>query len=81
MPMMHQSRFLAALELGSTERPPAGLQYAMWCLAASLSPGYEKFCDLFYARARKYSEAAELHVSFTLLIWNDVLRGGGSSNK
>ena len=78
MPMIHQSRFLAALELGSDQQPPLCLQYAIWCLAASISHKYENYCNLFYGRARKCSDAAEWEVSFLYIHWEDnMLREEG----
>lgn len=59
---MHTARFYAALKLGSNMRPPVCLRYAMWALAAAASPKYENFAEVFYERARKYIEAAEMKV-------------------
>lgn len=57
MPMIHKFRYLAAMNLAPSQRPPVALRYAMWTLAASV---VEKFMDLkehFYQRARKYVES------------------------
>ncbi|RDW59491.1 hypothetical protein BP6252_12578 [Coleophoma cylindrospora] len=59
-PMMHIPRFYAALALGPNLRPPVCLRYVMWALAAAASPKYENFAEVFYERARKYIEAAEM---------------------
>ncbi|TVY19646.1 Citrinin biosynthesis transcriptional activator ctnR [Lachnellula arida] len=56
LPMIHKYRYLAAMNLAPSQRPPVALRYAMWTLAASV---VEKFMDLkdhFYQRARKYME-------------------------
>ncbi|CAD6505332.1 BgTH12-00823 [Blumeria graminis f. sp. triticale] len=60
MPIMHRTRFYASLDRAPHSRPPACLMYAMWTLAASLSPKYEAYEDVFYERARKYMELAEM---------------------
>ncbi|PBP27361.1 fungal-specific transcription factor domain-containing protein [Diplocarpon rosae] len=60
VPMIHKYRYLAAMNLAPSQRPPVALRYAMWTLAASV---VDKFVDLknhFYHRARKYMEADTL---------------------
>ncbi|KAJ5047349.1 uncharacterized protein L3040_003176 [Drepanopeziza brunnea f. sp. 'multigermtubi'] len=60
VPMIHKHRYLAAMNLAPSQRPPVALRYAMWTLAASVT---DKFMDLkghFYHRARKYMEADAL---------------------
>jgi hypothetical protein len=56
LPMIHKYRYLAAMNLAPSQRPPVALRYAMWTSAASVT---EKFMDLrdhFYQRSRKYME-------------------------
>lgn len=43
-------------------RPPICLRYAIWATAAALTDKYENYEDIFYKRARKYVEAAEMKV-------------------
>jgi len=60
MPIVHRTRFLAAMNLGPQARPPVCLRYAMWTLASSLSDQYESLQEHFYQRARKYAERDEM---------------------
>lgn len=60
MPMIHRSRFNLAMELPPKMRPPVCLRYAMWCLAADVTPKYSFMKDIFYERARKYIEKDEM---------------------
>ncbi|KAK8050033.1 hypothetical protein PG994_011763 [Apiospora phragmitis] len=57
LPMMHKFRYLAAMNLAPSQRPPVALRYAMWTLACSVAEKYAGMMDLFYQRARKYVEA------------------------
>lgn len=57
--MIHQYRFKAALSFSSSARPSIALRYAMWMLAAGITPGYRHLSPLFYLRTRKYAEADE----------------------
>ncbi|KAL2122554.1 hypothetical protein VTJ04DRAFT_3009 [Mycothermus thermophilus] len=57
VPMIHKYRYLAAMNLAHTQRPPVCLRYAMWTLACSVSDKFYTLKDLFYARARKYLES------------------------
>lgn len=57
--MIHEYRFLAAMNLAPHARPSAALRYAMWTLAASISEEYKDLHEVFYLRARKYAEADE----------------------
>ncbi|PTB47155.1 uncharacterized protein TrAFT101_012009 [Trichoderma asperellum] len=57
MPMIHRYRYLAAMNLAPSQRPPVCLRYAMWTLSCSISEKYSDLKDLFYQRARKYVEA------------------------
>ncbi|RDL34407.1 Uncharacterized protein BP5553_07535 [Venustampulla echinocandica] len=60
MPLMHKYRYFASLDRAPHMRPPVCLRYAMWTMAASLSDKYSCYEDLFYGRARRYLEAAEM---------------------
>ncbi|KAH7326673.1 fungal-specific transcription factor domain-containing protein [Stachybotrys elegans] len=55
--MIHKYRYLAAMNLAPSKRPPVCLRYAMWTLACSIADKYSDLKDLFYQRARKYIEA------------------------
>jgi hypothetical protein len=63
MPMIHKYRYFAALDRPAHMMPPICLRYAMWAAAASVSDKYEAYEDVFYERARRYIEAAEMKVS------------------
>ncbi|KHJ31549.1 putative fungal specific transcription factor domain-containing protein [Erysiphe necator] len=60
MPIIHQARFYMSLERPIQTRPPICLCYAMWTLATTLSPKYADYEDIFYERARRYLERAEM---------------------
>lgn len=60
IPIIHQYRFLAALNLSPNTRPPIVLRYAMWTLAATVSSRYQNLHEPFYGRARKYAELVEM---------------------
>ena len=62
MPMLHKYRYLAALDRPAHMRPPICLRYALWATAASVSDKYFSYEDVFYERARRYIEAAEMKV-------------------
>ncbi|TLS27578.1 hypothetical protein PpBr36_05187 [Pyricularia pennisetigena] len=57
MPMIHKYRYLAAMNLAPSNRPPVCLRYAIWTLACSVADKYADLKDLFYQRSRKYIEA------------------------
>ncbi|KAI1746799.1 fungal-specific transcription factor [Xylaria castorea] len=57
LPMIHKFRYLAAMNLAPSQRPPVALRYAIWTLACSITDKYKDLKDLFYQRARKYVEA------------------------
>ncbi|KAI1421615.1 fungal-specific transcription factor domain-containing protein [Xylaria sp. FL1777] len=57
VPMIHRFRYLAAMNLAPSQRPPVALRYAIWTLACSITDKYKDLKDLFYQRARKYVEA------------------------
>ncbi|KAH8889536.1 hypothetical protein GQ53DRAFT_218441 [Thozetella sp. PMI_491] len=56
-PMIHKFRYLAAMNLAPSQRPPVCLRYAMWTLACSVTDKFQDLKDLFYQRARKYVES------------------------
>ncbi|EXJ56395.1 hypothetical protein A1O7_06738 [Cladophialophora yegresii CBS 114405] len=61
-PIINKGRYLAAMSLPATSRlrPPVCLSYAIWCLAASVSPNYNAVTEHFYHRARKYIDVDEI---------------------
>ncbi|KAH9204930.1 hypothetical protein DL95DRAFT_348870 [Leptodontidium sp. 2 PMI_412] len=59
-PLINEMRFYGMLALGLDCRPFLALQYAMWSAAASVTPRYEKHCEVFIQRARKYAAYMEL---------------------
>ncbi|PSK37511.1 hypothetical protein B9Z65_2253 [Elsinoe australis] len=59
-PMIHPSRYYAAMTLDPHQRPPICLRYAMWASAASVVDKYDDLQDHFYRRARKYIERDEM---------------------
>jgi hypothetical protein len=56
LPMIHKYRYLAAMNLAPSQRPPVALRYAVWTLAASVADSYQSLTYHFYQRARKYLE-------------------------
>lgn len=60
IPIIHKYRYLAAMNLPPSQRPPVSLRYAIWTLAASVSEKYSDLKDHFYQRARKYLEIDSL---------------------
>lgn len=62
MPMIHKLRYYASLDRAPHMRPPVSLQYAIWTTAASLSEKYSSFEPIFYERARRYLQDAEMKV-------------------
>jgi hypothetical protein len=64
MPMIHKLRYYASLDRAPLMRPPICLRYAMWTVAATLSDKYSSFEPIFYERARRYLQDAEMKVSF-----------------
>ncbi|EWC48393.1 hypothetical protein DRE_02162 [Drechslerella stenobrocha 248] len=59
-PIIHKARYLASLDLAPNLRPPIALRYAIWTLAASVTDNYSSMQTVFYRRARKYAEEAEM---------------------
>jgi phytoene/squalene synthetase len=71
--MIHKQRYLASLSLPPHMQPPVCLRYAIWASAAMISEKYTQYEDIFYERARRYIDVAEMKVSiFHLLLY--VLR-------
>lgn len=60
MPMIHKYRYLAAMNLAPSMRPPVALRYALWSYACSAVDKYQSFTEMFYQRARKYAELDEM---------------------
>lgn len=48
------------MSLAPHMRPPVSLRYAIWCLASKLSDRYSNHQEVFYRRARKYTEIDEM---------------------
>ncbi|KAK6495318.1 hypothetical protein TWF481_003343 [Arthrobotrys musiformis] len=59
-PIIHKGRYLASLDLAPQLRAPICLRYAIWMMAASVSDQYSSLQTVFYRRARKYAEEAEM---------------------
>ncbi|PYH99122.1 hypothetical protein BO71DRAFT_314722 [Aspergillus ellipticus CBS 707.79] len=59
-PMIHRPRYLAAMALAPSSRPPVCLQYMIWSHAASVSDKHSELHGIFYQRARKHAELDEL---------------------
>ncbi|KAF4625684.1 hypothetical protein G7Y89_g12482 [Cudoniella acicularis] len=59
VPIIHQYRFLAAMNLTPNGRPSVSLRYAMWALAASVTGKYKDMQSHFHLRARKYADMDE----------------------
>lgn len=68
MPIIHRARFYLSLDRAPNARPPICLLYAMWTLAASLSPKYSAYEEVFYERTRRYLELAEMKVRQLYLV-------------
>ncbi|KAH8799745.1 fungal-specific transcription factor domain-containing protein [Xylogone sp. PMI_703] len=60
VPIIHKNRYLDALKLTPSKRPPICLQYAVLASAATLSDRYSNYHNIFYERSRKYLEKAEM---------------------
>lgn len=59
---MHKYRYYASLDRSPNMRPPVCLRYAMWTLAASITPKYQCFESIMYERARRYIQQDEMKV-------------------
>ncbi|KAL5332924.1 fungal-specific transcription factor domain-containing protein [Aspergillus crustosus] len=60
VPVIHRPRFMAAMDFAPNSRPPACLQYIVWCHAAAVTEKYNNLHALFYQRARKYAELDQM---------------------
>lgn len=60
LPVIHQPRYYAAMNLAPHMRPPICLRYAMWSCAASVTDKYQALTEHFYHRARKYIQQDEM---------------------
>ncbi|KLJ08228.1 hypothetical protein EMPG_16350 [Blastomyces silverae] len=60
MPILHQPRYYAAMNLAPNMRPPVCLRYIMWALASSVTNKYRTLHPHFYQRARKYAELDQM---------------------
>ena len=65
MPMIHKLRYYASLDRAPHMRPPVSLRYAIWTVAASITEKYSSFEPIFYERARRYLQDAEMKVRFS----------------
>ncbi|KAK9321002.1 fungal-specific transcription factor domain-containing protein [Lipomyces orientalis] len=59
-PMIHKRRYMASLNYPAEFQPPIYLRYAVWAIAASASPKYRQYANVFYTRARKYLEQLQM---------------------
>lgn len=62
-PMLHRSRYTAAVHLPYPVRPPMCLQYIVMALGAAATETYRQLATPFYRRARAYAESDEMTVS------------------
>lgn len=60
IPILHPSRYMQAFYLGPHLRPPMGLTYAIWTMAANGHEKYASYHDVFHRRARHYLQEDEL---------------------
>ncbi|KAH8801521.1 fungal-specific transcription factor domain-containing protein [Xylogone sp. PMI_703] len=60
VPLIHKGRYIAALKLPPSMRPPICLQYAILATAAVVSDKYANYHGVFYQRSRKYLEQTEM---------------------
>ncbi|KAK9368339.1 fungal-specific transcription factor domain-containing protein [Lipomyces kononenkoae] len=60
VPMIHKPRYMASLNYPPNLQPPLYLRYAVWTLAASMSPKYRPYAAVFYNRTRKYLEQTQM---------------------
>ncbi|KAB5570485.1 binuclear zinc transcription factor [Coniochaeta sp. 2T2.1] len=60
IPIVHQGRYLQSFYSVPHMRPPMGLQYAIWMMAAHTDEKYGSYHEVFYQRARTYLEHDEL---------------------
>ncbi|KAK9390863.1 fungal-specific transcription factor domain-containing protein [Lipomyces mesembrius] len=60
IPMIHKPRYFASLNYPPHLQPPLYLRYAVWTVAASMSPKYRQYAGVFYTRTRKYLEQVQM---------------------
>ncbi|KAK5989095.1 Citrinin biosynthesis transcriptional activator mrl3-like protein [Cladobotryum mycophilum] len=60
LPIVHQGRYFQAFYGPPMRKPPMCLQYAIWAISASGHVKYDSYADVFYKRARQYTEADEM---------------------
>ncbi|KAI1105939.1 fungal-specific transcription factor domain-containing protein [Jackrogersella minutella] len=60
IPIIHPLRYLQAFYSPPHMKPPMCLQYAIWALAAHGDPKYGMYHDIFYRRARQYTDTDEM---------------------
>ncbi|KAK9374686.1 fungal-specific transcription factor domain-containing protein [Lipomyces chichibuensis] len=60
IPMIHRPRYIASLNYPPHLQPPLYLRYAVWTTAASMSPKYRQYAEVFYTRTRKYLEQVQM---------------------
>ncbi|KAI0887468.1 uncharacterized protein GGS22DRAFT_157229 [Annulohypoxylon maeteangense] len=60
IPIIHPSRYLQSFYSAPHMKPPMCLQYAIWALASHGHPKYNMYHDIFYRRARQYTETDEM---------------------
>jgi hypothetical protein len=58
--IIHQSRYLNAVQFGVNNQPPVFLRHALCALAASASSSYSNLSDDLYQSARKHLQDAEI---------------------
>ncbi|KAH6700573.1 hypothetical protein BKA61DRAFT_620792 [Leptodontidium sp. MPI-SDFR-AT-0119] len=73
-PMLHRSRYTAAVHLPYPVRPPMCLQYIVMALGAAATETYRQLATPFYRRARAYAESDEMAVSYARTPRNLKLR-------
>lgn len=78
MPMIHKLRYYASLDRAPHMRPPICLRYAMWTIASSLAEKYSSFEPIFYERARRYLQDAEMKVGYFYQGITSLLKSTGT---
>ncbi|KAH7313503.1 hypothetical protein B0I35DRAFT_435338 [Stachybotrys elegans] len=63
LPMLHQARYRSSLRNPPARQPPMCLQYAIWALAAAMTPEYKHLGEVYYRRSRNYVEADEMRAN------------------
>jgi hypothetical protein len=70
--MLHQGRYRSSLRNPPARQPPMCLQYAIWAIAAIMTPEYKHLSEVYYRRSRNYVEADEMRVSLDLRIATQI---------